>query len=737
MNINKLTKRKTVNGLEFSPPSTSKIIGYSSIQLANSFLYSKFSTETIQGGILDSKMGAINKTLCKTCKKNLKKCLGHCGYIKLFLPVFNIGYLKAIQIILQIICKACSRILVEPGKKRKAFVKRIRKIRKKGEHYRIEYITDLLKKCKNSDLCPYCLSRNGRIKKSGNYEFIHTIEIEEDGIPLFHEKKTEKVLTAFEEIELNPLNIFLLFQKIKFEDLEILDIDEIETRPENLLTCFIPVPPLIVRPSIILKEKMSNEDDLTTKLSDIYIINTFLKKNLEKEVSFFQMKNNWDILQVECVKYLNSETFSLEKNSRPFKSLFKRLKGKNGRFRGNLGGKRVDFSGRTIISPDPNLPLNILGFPSRLATKLTFPEKVTKYNIERLQRNLIRRSSKFSGAIFFMDEKKQKKAINISPKENDFLNLKEGFLIERHLKNNDIVLFNRQPSLHRISIMAHRIKLIPGKTFKFNECICKPYNADFDGDEMNIHVPQTQKARAEAISLLNIITNLNSPANGESQVSATQDFLSASFLITSKDQFFSESEIGEVFSILKLEEFKHKKTEPSILKPHKLWTGKQIFSLVISRKIERSLKIRRRKNISCDINNLIYQKMEKLYSLNKKHCSSSLCPFDGWIFFKNGELLAGQVGKLTIGSGNKNSLLNFFSNLDSFNFLTKCLLKISKLTSGWLSDFGFSFSFKEILPTFGQQIQKKLLIYNSYNICESIKNQTSFKKKKISNLLYR
>ena len=200
-----------------------------------------------------------------------------------------------------------------------------------------------------------------------------------------------------------------------------------------------------------------------------------------------------------------------------------RVKGKHGRFRQNLSGKRVDFTGRTVISPDPNCAIDEVIVPTLMAKVLTYPERVTQHNIEKLRKLILTGPENHPGANFVeskisvpsgylsaaVSKSNKQTTVKISlmharnrAKIAD--ELKIGDVVERHLADGDTVLFNRQPSLHRVSIMAHKARIMPNKTLRFNECVCTPYNADFDGDEMNIHVPQTEEARAEARTLLNV-----------------------------------------------------------------------------------------------------------------------------------------------------------------------------------------------------------------------------------------
>tara|TARA_B110000285_G_scaffold15766_1_gene15514 strand:- start:220 stop:795 length:576 start_codon:yes stop_codon:yes gene_type:complete len=188
--------------------------------------------------------------------------------------------------------------------------------------------------------------------------------------------------------------------------------------------------------------------------------------------------------------------------SQGIRALNQRLKGKHGRFRQNLLGKRVDFTGRTVISPDPNCAIDEVIIPQLMAKVLTYPERVNRYNFAKLKNLVLRGSEQHPGANIVYtnpdsdkaDEESTQTGYSLYYMSKNFRKklsdeLKYGDIVERHLENGDTVLFNRQPSLHRVSIMAHKARVMPCRTLRFNECVCKPYNADFDGDEMNIHLP--------------------------------------------------------------------------------------------------------------------------------------------------------------------------------------------------------------------------------------------------------
>ena len=645
--------------------------------------------------------------------------------------ILNYIYLFSILVIL---CKGCSRILIEPNQSRTKLKNFLKYNKKYGEYDKLKFINNILENSKKHNICPYCDCKNGIIRKIGNFNFIHDTAFLTD----YHLKKNieKKDLTIENSViskisVLNPLKIFRILQKIKIEDLEILDMNQINNRPENLMFTYIPIPPLAVRPSVLIAENTSNEDDLTIKLAEIQQLNLRIKNFLLNSIEIESLMETWNMLQIETARYLNSDIFPKENNTKLSKGFYQRLKGKNGRFRGNLSGKRVDFSARTVISPDPFLPLNIVGIPFQVAIKLTFPEKLNKINFERLKRSVNRGSHRYPGANYIVDMFGKKITIQRKTILINKIDLKEGFRIERHLKNNDIVLFNRQPSLHRVSIMAHRVKIVNGKTFRFNSCNCKPYNADFDGDEMNIHVPQTQKSRSEAIVLMNQVLNIITPRNGELQVAPTQDVLSSAFLLTSKDQFFSINNFSEFFKVSNNDDFKKFLPIPSIIKPLELWTGKQIFSWIVFVNQKKNICLNLYKNISKSIFSNTCQTIEKIFSLAETQCSPFLCPYEGWVIFRKGELLAGRIGKNSIGSGNKFSIYSSLITLDSFNSTIECMLKNSFISSKWISDYGFSIGIDDVTSKSLFLYEKKKLLYHGYNLCQSFKQKNEHRIHKI------
>ncbi len=352
--------------------------------------------------------------------------------------------------------------------------------------------------------------------------------------------KLDKPYSFYEDgEELKPDEIRERLEKIPDEIAAKLGVEG--GRPEDLILEKIPVPPVPMRPSITLETGERSEDDITHKLVDIIRINKRLQNNIEIEAPDFIIDDLWELLQyhVSTLFYndLSGVPPARHRSGRSLKSLIERVQGKEGRFRQNLIGKRVNFSARTVISPDPNISINEVGVPLEIATKLTIPEKISERNYEQAIEAIENGPDKHPGANYIFQPDGKRRKINDNNREEivEAIEPGEGWKVERHIEDGDIVLFNRQPSLHRMSIMAHRARVLPYRTFRINPNVCAPYNADFDGDEMNLHVPQTEEARAEAEELLEVQNHVKSPKTGAPIIGMLQDYISGLYLLTRGD----------------------------------------------------------------------------------------------------------------------------------------------------------------------------------------------------------
>jgi len=261
------------------------------------------------------------------------------------------------------------------------------------------------------------------------------------------------------------------------------------------------------------------------------------------------------------------------RSGQPLKTLTERIKSKEGRIRHNLAGKRTNFCARTVISPDPMLELNEVGVPDVIAMKLTVPEKVNSWNTEYLKKFIQKGPKIYPGANYIIRPDGKKKKITDETKEASLEEIQPGYTVERHLMDGDIAVFNRQPSLHRMSMMCHRVKVLPGKTLRLNPAVCHPYNADFDGDEMNLHIPQTEESRAEAEILMEVQTQLISLRYGLSIIGCVQDALSGNYLLT-KNMRLSRNNAVDLLSSIGVEDFSRLPRREQI-------DGKEVFSALI------------------------------------------------------------------------------------------------------------------------------------------------------------
>lgn len=691
-------------------------------QVTSRELFSMPSRTPAPGGCLDPRLGVSDKmSTCATCKRKLVDCAGHFGYIRLALPVFHIGYLRHTLHLLQCICKTCSRVLL-PESDRQTFLARMRNPRtdvlaKSGT------LKKVVDKCKKQRECPYCGALNGTVKKitgAPTLKIVHemykgkhhedTLDdlMESMHIAMTSNKELAAVLKSgtapFDD--LLPTKVLELFKRIPDDDCEVMWLDPLIGRPENLILQNLLVPPVPIRPSVAMDVGGgSNEDDLTVKLQEILDINVALELALTKGPHTRTIMEEWDFLQLQVAQYINGETPGLQRpiGAKPMRGLCQRLKGKQGRFRGNLSGKRVDFSARTVISPDPNLNVDQVGVPLRVAMTMTYPERVSRYNKKKLQERVRNGPDIHPGAnLIRMGDGSFVKSLAFGDREKIAKTLREGDIVERHMEDGDIVLFNRQPSLHKVSIMAHRAKVMEWRTFRFNTCVCAPYNADFDGDEMNMHLPQTEEARAEANLLMGVHNNLTTPRNGEPLVAASQDFLSASYLLTQNDRFFTFEQFCTLVSYFGDADEQIDIPMPALVKPVRLWTGKQVFSAML------------RPNKESE-NFVNFESKEKNYRANKHFCAN-----DGWVAFRSGELISGNVAKKTIGDGSKSGLLYVVLRDYGSQQAASIMDRWAKLCGRYMGNHkGLSIGISDVTPSEDLTDMKHSILLEGYKQAEA------------------
>ena len=589
--------------------------------------------------------------------------------------------------------------------------------------------------CRKVRNCYVCGALNGRVKKSGSgplkfvherfssYELSKALHKKPPKEKLEFEKSFAHVRKTQAEVErymkkavddMNPLKVLKLFKRIKPTDCELLGMNPEEGRPEMMIWQYFPVSPVCVRPSVP-QDSGTTEDDITSKVSDIVHINTLIREGLHNGSPLSTVMEQWDFMQLQIAMIVHSEMPGVQPTHYQYAAIrgfCQRLKGKQGRFRANLSGKRVNFSGRTVISPDPNLAINEVAVPVLVAMSLTFPERVTRYNIDKLRKRVLNSYHTWPGANYIF---KKGGAFTIftktsreDQKKRHAEYLRVGDIVERHLEDGDIVLFNRQPSLHKLSMMAHRVKIRPDRTFRINECVCTPYNADFDGDEMNIHIPQTEEARAEANELMNVKNNLATPRNGEPIIAAIQDFVTAAYLLSNKDVFYDRKSFSHICMYMVEGNMQIDIPPPAILKPVALWTGKQVFSVLMRPNKSHNVLV----NLDAPC---------REYRVNPdKNVHPDLNEKDSWLCIRNSEIMCGVMDKSTLGAGKKDSVFYVILRDYGADAAMEAMNRLARLCSRWLTDQGFSIGIGDVRP--GEKLlkSKEALVATAYAHCDNL-----------------
>jgi len=582
----------------------------------------------IDMGLMDPRLGVIDPGLeCRTCGSHSGSCNGHFGHIELAAPVIHVGFTKLIRRLLRSTCRECGRLALDDAQ-RDEFRDRYERAKELGDDEH-DVLKAAVRQARKASTCPFCGEPQADIKHekpttyyevqdvlSGDYseriaaamqpdeeaddpgtspqELAEETDIAVDRIndimagefrPRKEDRRAiEKVLdvdlTEEDMNKLMPSDIRDWFEDIPDEDLEVLGIDSKHSRPEWMVLTVLPVPPVTTRPSITLDNGQRSEDDLTHKLVDIIRINQRFMENREAGAPQLIIEDLWELLQYHVTTFMDNEISGTpparHRSGRPLKTLSQRLKGKEGRFRGSLSGKRVNFSARTVISPDPTLSLNEVGVPDRVASEMTQTMNVNERNLADARRYVANGPEQHPGANYVT--RPDGRRLKVTEKNCQELaeKIDPGWEVARHLIDGDIVIFNRQPSLHRMSIMAHEVVVMPYKTFRLNTVVCPPYNADFDGDEMNMHALQNEEARAEARVLMRVQEQILSPRFGGNIIGAIQDHISGTYLLTNSNPEFTETQALDLLRATRVDELPEADGVDD--EGREYWTGRTLFS---------------------------------------------------------------------------------------------------------------------------------------------------------------
>ena len=388
----------TVKGIRFCILSPDEITRMSVAEITKTETYN--GSEPVINGLYDPRMGVLDHNkICPTCEQKNTFCPGHFGHIKLAKPVFYIQFFDQVKKILKCVCHKCSKVLVDPES---AEIKNFMS-KKYSRQKRWDMMYKLSSKVKK------CGSCGAKVPDKVSREAILKIVME------WRDKDTSEDSQA-RKLTLSAEDVLHILQRITDRDCDILGFSPKFSRPEWMICKVLPVPPPAVRPSVKADTGQRSEDDLTHKLCDIVKANKALQQRIDKGVTKEQVDIATQVLQYHVATFVDNQIPGInpaqQRTGRLLKSLSERLKGKEGRIRGNLMGKRVDFSARSVITPDPNISIDELGVPIKIAMNLTFPEVVNKYNMARLLEYVKNGPDTYPGAKFIRKPSKTLTALH-------------------------------------------------------------------------------------------------------------------------------------------------------------------------------------------------------------------------------------------------------------------------------------------------------------------------------------
>ncbi len=580
-------------------------------------------------GLNDPRQGVQEPGLiCPTDGLDYMHTPGYPGHIELARPLFYIQYLNTVMKILRCTCTKCSKLLI--GKEKN---KHLMKLSADERWQQVFTLASKVKRCgdDNEDGCG--AKQPAKIRKEGLATVIAEWE-SIDGVPA---EDTDAL-----SIKITGEMALKILRRISDEDVAFMGFSPVWSRPDWMICEVFSVPPPAVRPSVKHDSQQRSEDDITHILVNIIRANTTLRDKIKQNAAANVIDDWTTVLQYYIATMIDNKIPGVasvaQRSGRPLKSVKERINGKGGRVRGNLMGKRVDFSARSVITPDANLSIKQLGVPMKVAKNITKPVKVTPGNRQFLLKLVQNGPDVHPGAKVL--ERINGDNISLRYIDRASIRLEIGDVVHRHMMDGDAVLFNRQPTLHRMSMMCHIAKIMPvGDTFRMNVGDTKPYNADFDGDEMNLHMPQSLEAENELECLAAVPYQIVSPANNKPIVGIFQDSLLGAYRFTRQDISFSKRDAMNLLMAFD-------RVEPSLFQ----------------------------KNIidNFELLSQILPPLSLTYKTNKFKDGHDFKTSNAVIEIKNGEYLRGQMEKSVLGDSGRgliHRVCNNYGNMSAARFI--------------------------------------------------------------------
>lgn len=528
--INNMPEDKPISkiiGVQFSMLSPEEIRKNSVVEITTCLNNKTYiNNKPVVGGLFDPRMGVLEPGLiCPTDGYTYIDTPGYFGHIELACPVLYIQHMKEIMKICKCICFKCSKLLINKQQHKHAL-----KMSASDRWTYVSSIASKIKRCgeSNDDGCG--CKQPDKIKVEGMSTIMAIWSTISNNAGADNTDDARGL-----QIRLTPEILLKLFKRISDDDVSFMGYSPLWSRPEWMICEVLPVPPPAMRPSVKHDAQQRSEDDLTHIYSNIIKTNRDLADKIANNASPVIIEKLATVLQYFIAMIANNKVKGADpmaqRSGRPLNCISGRLNSKNGRIRGNLMGKRVDFSARSVITGDPNLSIRQLGVPLKIATNITKPVVVNDRNRDFLLKLIQNGPEKYPGAKIL--ERKNGENISLRYVDRLSIRLENGDIVHRHMMDGDAVLFNRQPSLHRMSMMCHIVKVMNvGDTFRMNVGDTKPYNADFDGDEMNMHMPQNILAETELKHLAAIPYQMVSPTTNSPIIGIYQDSLLGSYRFT-------------------------------------------------------------------------------------------------------------------------------------------------------------------------------------------------------------
>jgi len=633
-------------GIQFSIMSPEEIVKGSVAEITNRETY--VNNKPVIGGLFDPRMGPLDPgMICPTDGLDYMKCPGYFGHVKLARPVFYYQYLGTVVKILRCVCIKCSSLRIS-----KTANKQLMSLPADERWTQVFRLASKIKRCgEDTETGCGCLQPKRITMKAG----LGKIYAEWDNVKgVLEETTTATIAGSAAEtdkdgslsMKLTPEIVIKIFRRISDEDVEFMGFSPVFSRPDWMVCQVLAIPPPAVRPSVKMDGSQRSEDDITHIIVNIIKANTTLQEKMS-EGAPANVIDGWHMmLQYYVATQVNNNIPGCapvaQRSGRPLKSIQERLNGKQGRVRGNLMGKRVDFSARSVITPDPNLSICELGIPLKIAKNITKPVVVNDRNKKFLLRLVRAGPDEYPGAKIL--ERKTGESISLRYADRANIMLNNGDVVHRHMMDGDAILFNRQPTLHRMSMMCHIARIMyQGDTFRMNVGCTKPYNADFDGDEMNLHMPQDDESEIELRHLAAVPYQLISPANNNSIIGVFQDSLIGSYLFTRENIKFTPREAMNLLAA-------YPRVNETLFK-----SGEDIGSFDVISQILPPLTLKYKKK-----------------AFGEKNPAEDYATSNNVVEIRNGRMIRGQIDKSVLGGGGVGLIqrvCNDFGNCAAADFI--------------------------------------------------------------------